>query len=212
VASLDRALATLFDGLRRRGLLDHAIVVVTADHGEEFREHQALLHGTALYEESVRVPLIVAGAGVPAGRVVSDRVSLVDVAPTILARAGLAPEPRFEGRSLLDVAPAPATPSDVLLELFPIAGTFEIRRHSAGLLHAQQKLLVGPAPHPPQVFDLRTDPHEMDRNPASPEDAARLEGLLATREAALATRAGTAETTPVSPEMQERLRALGYAH
>src|SRR5581483_3362669 len=84
VAYLDHELARLFAALDRRGVLRDAIVVVTADHGEEFKEHELMGHGFGLYNQELRVPLIVAGRGVPAGRVVDDDVSLVDVAPTIL--------------------------------------------------------------------------------------------------------------------------------
>lgn len=209
LASLDRALERLFTELRARGLLEHAIVVVTADHGEEFHEHGGLLHGTALYEESVRIPLIMTGPGLPAGRVVTDEVSLVDVAPTLLALLGLPPEPRFEGRSLVERLSPSTDPRDVVLQLFPIGSAGEVRRHVAGLVHGRRKLLVPPPPRAPEAYDLQADPGE--QRPGA-DDLDALGARLTARRQELATRAGSTETAPVDPDMRERLRALGYAH
>ena len=213
VADLDARLARLFDGLRRRGLLDHAIVVFTADHGEEFREHGGLQHGNTLYQESVRIPLIVVGPGVPAGRVVTDRVSLLDVAPTVLDLAGLPPEPRFEGQSLTSHF-AGARAADIVLQLLPTGQKVDVRRHAAALVHDDAKLLLPPkdSGRGPELYDLATDPREIHSNPPSlAAQAPTLESLLATRDSALATRAGTAERGTLSEAERARLRALGYA-
>src|SRR5262249_55471072 len=75
VAALDASLEKFFQELESRGLLNHAIVVITADHGEEFREHGWVSHGSSLFEEVVRIPLIVAGPGLPTHRVVTEPVS-----------------------------------------------------------------------------------------------------------------------------------------
>jgi arylsulfatase A-like enzyme len=213
VAELDARLRDLFVGLRARGLLDRAIVVFTADHGEEFREHGMLLHGLSLYEDAVRIPLVISGPGLPAGRTVADPVSLVDVAPTILALLGLPPEPRFEGRSLVDGIEGRGAWPDVVLELFP-SGEHDFRRHSAGLVHGRLKLLVTAvdgSDGTDAVYDLAHDPHE--RSPTSPvlaDEAVRLRARLAERIRALGARAGTIEKVPIDAETRDRLRALGY--
>jgi arylsulfatase A-like enzyme len=215
IAGLDAELARLFRRLHRRGLLDNTIVVLTADHGEEFGEHGGAQHGTALYEESVRIPLLMTGPGLPAGRVVTDEVSLVDVAPTLLALLGLTPEPRFEGRSLLARLASHADPADVILELPPSGATLDVRRHSAGIVHEGVAVLApGPARGVDDIetYDLAHDPHELQPNPpALAAQRAALRALLAERRAALATRAGTAETAPIDQSTRDRLRALGYA-
>jgi len=213
VADLDGRLSRLFDGLRSRGLLDHAIVVFTADHGEEFREHGGLQHGNTLYQESVRIPLFVVGAGIPAGRVVTDRVSIVDVAPTVLDLAGLPPEPRFEGHSLIAHF-AGARSADIVLQLPPNGQKVDVRRHAAALVHDDAKLLVPPkdSGRSPELYDLAADPYETRSDPPSiAAQAPTLESLLATRDANLATRAGTAERGTLSEAERARLRALGYA-
>ena len=101
VATLDAELRTLFEALSANGFLEHSIVVVVADHGEEFREHGMLLHGITLFEPGVRVPLLLLAPGLEAGRRVAQPVSLLDVAPTILDLLGAPSQEHFEGRSLL---------------------------------------------------------------------------------------------------------------
>jgi arylsulfatase A-like enzyme len=213
VADLDSRLSRLFDGLRSRGLLDHAIVVFTADHGEEFREHGGLQHGNTLYQESVRIPLFVVGPGVPAGRVVTDRVSLLDIAPTVLDLAGLPPEPRFEGQSLTAHF-AGARSNDIVLQLLPAGQQVDVRRHAAALIHDDAKLLVPPedSGRSPELYDLANDPHETRSDPPSiAAQAPALASLLAARDATLATGAGTTERGTLSDAERARLRALGYA-
>jgi arylsulfatase A-like enzyme len=188
---------------------------VTSDHGEEFREHGGLQHGTALYEESVRIPLVMAGPGLPAGRVVSEEVSLVDVAPTVLELLGLAPEARFEGRSLLGRLAAGADAREIVLELRPSGEGSFLRRHEAGIVHERVKVLVPPSDQEggAEAFDLRHDPDETRPSPPTiAQETAALHALLAQRQQTLASRAGLAETVPIDEATRGRLRALGYVH
>jgi arylsulfatase A-like enzyme len=104
----DDTLGAFFARLEALGFLERALVVVTADHGEEMGEHGGLLHRDLLYDELLRVPLILAGEGVEAGR---DRslAGSVDVAPTVLAWAGVAPPRPLEGLALPLRGRAPST-------------------------------------------------------------------------------------------------------
>jgi arylsulfatase A-like enzyme len=212
VAYLDHELRSLFDALRARGFLDHAVVVVTADHGEEFQEHGGSMHGRSLFEEVVRVPLLVLAPGLPAGRRIGQPVSLVDVAPTLLELAGLPPEPRFGGRSLTPLLRgADAQPAPVMLEL---ARNPELRAddriHASGLVDDGRKLLVGPDGSL-SLFELAGDPGE--RAPADPSAApegAELTARLERARAKLGTPARPSE--PLDAEQRKLLRALGYLH
>jgi len=86
IAFVDAQLGRLFAALRARGLEQDTLIVVTGDHGEEFEEHRRLGHGRTLFEEQLRVPLILAGdPRLGTGVRWRDPVSLVDVAPTLLA-------------------------------------------------------------------------------------------------------------------------------
>jgi choline-sulfatase len=210
VALLDFRLRRLFAELERRRLLDHAIVVFTADHGEEFRDHGLLLHGTSLFNELIRVPLIVVLPGQHEGRVVDENVSLVDVAPTLLDLAGLPPEPRFEGHSLLG-----REHPDVLAEYVATSDPGDLARHSLAFVRGSVKLLVprDPAQPEPVLYDLATDPFESRPDP--PELAARKTADQEAAEravAALGHRAAVAERGEVDERTRARLRALGYAN
>ena len=97
---LDDHLGTLFAELERRGLLASTLVVVTADHGEEFFDHGNVGHGRSLYQEMLHVPLLVRGPGVAAGLRIEQPVQLVDVAPTLLAWLHAKPLASAGGRDL----------------------------------------------------------------------------------------------------------------
>ena len=101
LAYIDQQVGRLLDGLRAAGLMDNTLVVLTADHGEEFLEHGGFEHGHTLYEELLHVPLIFSWPGhVPAGVRVNDPQGLVDVAPTICDYMELDAPDVFMGSSL----------------------------------------------------------------------------------------------------------------
>jgi arylsulfatase A-like enzyme/HEAT repeat protein len=98
IASADETLGRAVELMRARD--PNAVVIVTADHGEEFGDHGGRYHGTTLYEEQVRVPLIVAGPGLRAGRRVTSPVQTVDLLPTVLRSMDIPVPPRLRGRDL----------------------------------------------------------------------------------------------------------------
>ena len=101
LAAQDEQIGLLFDQLRQRGVLENTLVIITADHGEEFGEHGQFIHGYSLYESATRVPLlIVAPSGVPKDQVVNDSVSLRDLPATVVDLLGIAGPSRFPGASL----------------------------------------------------------------------------------------------------------------
>jgi arylsulfatase A-like enzyme len=101
IAYLDDQLNRLLLELQARGKLDNTIVIITADHGEQFGEHQLFLHGNSLYQPLLHVPLVVRFPGrVPAGTKVASRVTLRDLAATIVDFAGLGSETGLPGASL----------------------------------------------------------------------------------------------------------------
>ena len=101
IAALDRGLGKLFAELKRRGVLENTLVILTADHGEQFGEHGRFGHGLSLHAPEVHVPLlIVSPASVPRGRTVREGVSLRDIPATIVDLLGYERESPFPGTSL----------------------------------------------------------------------------------------------------------------
>jgi arylsulfatase A-like enzyme/uncharacterized membrane protein YbhN (UPF0104 family) len=97
----DRQFGALIRELRRRGLYDEATILVTSDHGEEFGEHNGFWHGTTLYDEIVRLPLLVK---LPGGRLggtsVRHWVQSIDIMPTLLGAAGVPIPAEVQGANL----------------------------------------------------------------------------------------------------------------
>jgi arylsulfatase A-like enzyme len=215
VATVDEAIRLLFGELERRGILEHAVIIITADHGEEFGEHDGLEHGRTLYDESIRVPLIVLAPGLPAGRRVAESVSLIDVAPTLLDLLGVSAEPRFEGRSLVPLmrsgSSADGAPVDVLFELAPTGWGGAHQVHDRGIRRGPLKLLLR-RDGGRESYDLASDPGEQHPNP--PQIAQQVNALASDLERA-STTLSRRVSTPVPGEAiddatKEKLRALGY--
>ncbi len=109
----DDAVGTVLTALANLGLEGDTLVVLTSDHGEEFLEHGQRFHGYQLYDETLRVPLILRWPGhVPAGRRVATPVSLVDLAPTILALAAAPALSQVDGASLVPLLASDAAEHD----------------------------------------------------------------------------------------------------
>src|SRR5262249_20325415 len=100
VAFTDYHIGRLLKALEASPARDRTAIVLTADHGEGVGEHGAYFHGREIWEEIVRVPLLVHVPGLKPRRI-KRRVAHVDLAPTILDLAGLPPDPGARGRSLL---------------------------------------------------------------------------------------------------------------
>lgn len=126
--TVDEQVGKLFDQLDRRGILNNTWMILLADHGESFEEHAGVyLHGSSLYQSELHVPLVVIPPpGTRVRPVVTETVSLRNIAATIADLAGLGTESPFPGRSLARVwAPSPTPPIDdesaerALAELVP---------------------------------------------------------------------------------------------
>ena len=101
VAYTDHYVGKLLDELRAQGIADSTVVVVTSDHGESLGERNFVGHGRQLYENIIRIPLIVRfPEKIPVGKVVEENISLLDLAPTFLDLAGIEPPLPYQGKSL----------------------------------------------------------------------------------------------------------------
>jgi arylsulfatase len=199
IAFTDREIGRLLEHLRARGVYEQAIIVLTADHGEEFLEHGRVGHTRTLYDELIRVPLLLKVPGV-AARVETAPVALVDVFPTLLSAIGLEARDDLEGVDLL--APA-AEPRAIFSETSRQA---ELR----AVVRGRHKLVRDLRAGQDRLYDRSEDPSEQrDLRAAQPEVAAELAGLLE----AWQGEHGPGEA-PAPLELdeaeRERLRALGY--
>jgi len=220
IAFTDQQIGRLLDALRASGRSERTLVVFTADHGEEFGEHGGQYHYT-LFDEVLRVPLVIAGPGVPKGR--DGRVAeQIDLLPTILARLGIDPPPRLPGSDLFTGGPR-KRPVIAIRERPP-------GFRQAALVDGDRKLVhveaFDPSGLPPEaqavfsevvnvipgttLYDLREDPGEK-RNLFSRDEAPHQE-LLRLLAGSLRESAGPPETVDLSKEDRERLRSLGYAN
>ncbi len=100
IAFLDDQLGRLVGELKRRGLLDNTVVIITSDHGEAFGEHGTIGHSYSVYLDEIFVPLVILAPGAPAGRTVNDPASLRDLPATVVDLLNLATGSPFPGSSL----------------------------------------------------------------------------------------------------------------
>ena len=160
VTYLDRYLDVLFDRLKSLDLYDDTLIAVTADHGEEFREHGGWWHGTTLYEEQMHVPLIVKRPHEPLpGTVDSPVARSVDIAPTIMATAKLSVPAEFVGRDLFGAPPA---------EEEPLFAEEDLEGNVLAAVRVGPWKLITANPDNPrglqplELYDLSRDPTEHD--------------------------------------------------
>lgn len=170
----DVATGLLIEGLRTRGLLDDTLIVVFGDHGQAFQEHPGnFAHTLFLYEENLHVPfaLVLPRNPLTTPLHAPQRGSLRDLAPTVLALLGLAPDPLHEGHSLLE----PRSPPVV---------SFTDHRALQFAVHASDaagdwKLVLDRDANRPELYDLTKDPGEQhDLAAREPKVTTRLTRFL----------------------------------
>ena len=183
------------------------LIAVTADHGERFFDHHgATGHGGPVFDEPlVRIPLLLRGPGIEAGRVVEDVVRSIDVYPTLADLAGLEPPEVVQGRSLL-----PLLRGDVLPPVSAFA-SFEERAHAVRVGHRKLQRSEGGEL---VLYDLAIDPRETANHLAETPEAAgllvdELERWLAAEEM-LRDSVARGDSRELPPDMTEQLRQLGY--
>jgi len=211
---------SILDGLARRNLADDTMVIIVADHGEEFWDHGSVGHGHSVYEELLHIPMIVRLPGTTATALrVEDAVGLVDVMPTVLEALGQPLPNGLAGQSFLpllrgETADAPRTAVSGFMEGWRtvVSGRYK-------LIHRTLERQM--------LYDLSRDPHEQtDLGPEHPIGVRYLRGMLgmalgAAEDAPAAAATGTAprrarpqvheqETTTIDPQTEAQLRALGY--
>jgi arylsulfatase len=203
VRDLDRKVGAWLAELESAGLYEHGVVLLTADHGNAYGEHDDVGHGGKLWDVKLAVPLALRGAGLVA-REERGVVSSIDIAPTLAELARVAPSPSWLGRSLLNGAPKR-----------PVFA-FKLDKHHELALFADGRKVLAPdvaalaAGKPAQAFDLGADPGEL-ANLAGTADWPRelALGLAGALEPLLVPIAG-GDALELSPELKRQLQAIGY--
>lgn len=151
VAYSDEQLGRVLETLKRRGIWDRTIVVVTADHGHAFLEHGFAGHASKLFGEVTRVPLVFRGPGVPPG--VDRRPGqIIDVPPSVLGLLGLPSHPSFQGADLF-AAQFPEVRSRYIVAHTTLAMQYAVERGGFKLIHDQELAID-------VLYDLKRDPGE----------------------------------------------------
>lgn len=228
----DHLVGVLVLELKRLGIYDDTVIIITADHGDEFWEHGYFGHGKALYEETIRVPIIVAGKWLETnGQSISEDVSLVDIVPTVLGLAGVAGGESFPGVSMLRIRNDPTiTKGRELLgsagyqeeyceEKVRVPGCSIPRPLLAHYIRRDGWKMLWKVPHggscaeQTELYDTNQDP--LERNNLATAAASRCkafyDGLYARGWMGLAGRMSSpSETIDDNEELKGQLKALGY--
>lgn len=195
---VDHNIGRILDALSERGVRDETMVVVTSDHGEAFGEHDRWGHHSFMYDELLRVPLIVDDPDHEPDKI-DEQVSLIDLFPTICDSCGVKTPDEVQGRNLFDRKDEPVA-----------LGTSQRGRRLA-CRTPEWKCLWHVKGGKTELYDLRADPGETtDVSGDHPDVVERLRGKMESyREEAAATDTELPEVQE-SREVRERLKQLGY--
>ena len=216
IANLDETFGDLLYKLRSLGSYDETLIVFTSDHGETFGQHDLLQHGRELYEDLIRVPLIVKSAGQRTGRVIDVIVTSTDMPHMILSEL-----PRDLAEPYLRMFPDEPGQHPVISENY-YDHPFYLGRKSWSHRFDRERAAVIDWPYKyihssdgqHELYHLTEDPDEIDNRLEGEPRLARkmarqLEQLYASREHVDESRS---EPVPPTDEERETLRALGYIY
>jgi arylsulfatase A-like enzyme len=190
----DMQLGRLFAGIRGLELSDSLLIIVVADHGDEFLDHGGVDHGHTLYQELLHVPLIISGSGLPAGTVIEEPVAQFDILPTIMDYLDIHCPPEVQGISLLgEIPPDRELPSSGLR-----------RNNLASILCGGYKIIGDMDTFEYVSYDLSRDPFELEPLPPDTDAVSSLEEYWVTPPFFVPPPVDNEE------EVQRTLRDLGY--
>ena len=185
ISLADHNVGRILIALDDLGLAEETLVIVTADHGDFLGDHGLVLKGPCAYEGLLRVGLIARGPGVPAGRVIEEPVSTMDLAATVLDYAGVAPDRPMHARSLRRLMEGAEESRDFAYQewnVVPWDGTPELQLRTVRC--KRHKLSLELASGEGELYDLEEDPHEMDNLFGDPQRQAirrELEDMIRSR-------------------------------
>ncbi len=196
IAYTDMETGRLLGELRNRGLGENTIVLIVGDHGEEFLEHGGIEHGRSLYQELTHIPLVISGPGFTGGRVISQPVAQLDVAPTLAAAAGI-DFPVSESSRLITSAVTPG-------RNIPASGVLWGESDLVSVVSDNAKVIWTLGTDSLEGFDLGNDPGETMPVPPSAAVVDAAEYYRATPPL------GPAPVVDIGEAASRELRNLGY--
>jgi arylsulfatase len=214
---VDTVIGELVEDIEKAGREDEFLFVITSDHGEAFMEHGSLGHNTQVYEEMIRVPLILYAPHGPfvEGQSIQEPVFLLDLFPTLIELCALdtPPRQRMDGTSLAALLEAPDTTLDRPL-FFTSRYTKTMEDLHLALRVGKYKLVRPGMKEKSLLFDLEDDPREThDLADDLPKVTQGLESMLRdwfTEVTEERKNRGTNEEAPLPDAVHEELKALGY--
>ncbi len=190
----DMQLGRLFAGIREMNISDSLLVIVVADHGDEFLEHGGVDHGHTLYQELLHVPLIISGSGLATGVVIQEPVGQIDILPTVLDYLDIDLPAPVDGVSLLtDISTGRALPSSGLRS-----------GNLISILHDYRKTIGDMEEQQYRMYNLSDDPGEQIPLPLDSSDVIDLESYWTTPPVF------SPQLAEDPDEIQNSLRDLGY--
>lgn len=207
IRSMDDQVQRVIDGLEEHGLLEDTLVIFTADHGEQLWDHDGFGHGNMLYEEGIRVPLMLFGNGLAAADV-TTRVRLIDVFPTLMESIG----DDVAGQSVDGESLWPTLSGDVAdRPVFSMLGSRRRGQFYYSLIQEGMKLhyFIDGENVDLGLFDLERDPHEqVNIAEARPEAVDSLVERL--QPYINESSEGVMETVELESNLKDELKSLGY--
>jgi arylsulfatase A-like enzyme len=207
ITYVDAELDRLLDVLKREGLYESSLIIITSDHGEQFQEHDLWQHSNSLYQQLLHVPLIIKFPYQEEGEVVDEWVATIDIVPTVLDRLGIHSD-GVEGMPLN--RPYIAGPRPFFS--YKMDGELNSQPTMRGVMLDGWKLIMIPEGNgmKEELYRVNIDPSDSnDLRQAYPEIAVRLDGILEEYERRT-VQADILKTKTIDSREEERLRSLGY--
>jgi arylsulfatase A-like enzyme len=212
IAWTDMHVGKILDDLRAAGLLDNTIVAITSDHGTEFFEHAYKAHRMTLFDEVIRIPLIIRYPACLGGGVrIRPQTRIIDVAPTLLELAGVASMEDVMGVSLVPLALDPGLPFNQTA----VSELFSVGRQLRSIRSPQWKLIDNIALKKRFYLNLTDDPAELHPQGDLTEGLGseldqRYQATLRMLEGWRARISTGAEPSAIPDEVRKQLESLGY--
>jgi len=202
IAYTDHHIGRLFKYLRKTGLMEKTVILFIADHGEEFRDHGGTRHSKTLYEEVLKIPLVIRVPGFDSGRN-KTVVSEMDVAPTLCNLAKIPIPSQFKGKAISYDSKAfnPTTNRIIIGETYRSADKRGVLDGFWKFIHDREKGRF-------ELYNLENDPKEkINKHKEKNQLALRLKTLL---DHYYQGPVEKAPTNPLDADMKEKLKSLGY--